>query len=156
MQRLISIIAALLLLLVSCSPRHLSQRDSTVIRYIDSIAWHDSTIISYLTKERYVDIVNPLDTLKLETTYAKATAYLDTANTVLKGSIENKDVPIETKIKWKEKLVYRDSIQIKEVEVPVEITKEVVKYPKSYWWFMGISILTVLGLALKIYLKFKL
>ena len=110
--------------------------------------------ITYLDKERYVDVVKPLDTLKLETSYAKAEAYLDTANVVLRGSIENKpDVPVKIQIKWKEKIVYRDSIVTK--EIPVEVTKEVTKYPKTYWWFMGFSILALVYLGLKLYLKFK-
>jgi len=129
-------------------------KEETIIHQIDSIAWHDSTIMHYLDKERYVDIVKPLDTLHLETSYAKATAYLDTANTVLRGEIENKDVPIKQTIKWKEKIVYRDATIIK--EVPVEVTKEVIKYPKTYWWFMAISILAVVYLGVKLYLKFKL
>ena len=101
-----------------------------------------------------MDIVKPLDTLKLETTYAKAEAYLDTANTVLRGTIENKsDAPVKTQIKWKEKIVYRDSIVTK--EVPVEVTKEVIKYPKTYWWFMAMSIAALVYIIIKVYLKFK-
>ena len=101
-----------------------------------------------------MDIVKPLDTLKLETTYAKAEAYLDTSNTVLRGTIENKsDVPVKTQIKWKEKIVYRDSTVIK--EVPVEVTKEVIKYPKTYWWFMAMSIAALVYIIIKVYLKFK-
>lgn len=132
------------------------ETEHTVVHYIDSIAWHDSTIIHYLTKERYVDITKPLDTLNLETSYAKAKAYLDTSMNVLKGSIENKDTPIETIIKWKEKTVYKDSIQVKEVPYPVEVTKEVVKYPKSYWWLLIFSIISALYFGVKTYLKFKL
>jgi hypothetical protein len=127
----------------------------TVTHYVDSIAWHDSTVVRYLDKERYVDVVNPMDTLNLETEYAKAEAYLDTSARVLKGSIENKDVPVETKIKWKEKIVYKDSIQIKEVPYPVEVIKEKIKYPKTYWWFLAISLLSLGYFGIKIYLKFK-
>ncbi len=144
------------LFLPSCGVVHRCRqiKEETIVHYIDSIAWHDSTVINYLTKERYVDIVKPLDTLKLETTYAKAEAYLDTANTVLRGTIENKsDAPVKTQIKWKEKIVYRDSTVIK--EVPVEVTKEVIKYPKTYWWFMAMSIAALVYIIIKVYLKFK-
>ena len=144
------------LFLPSCGVVHHCKpiKEETIVHYIDSISWHDSTVISYLTKERYVDIVKPLDTLKLETSYAKAEAYLDTANTALRGSIENKpDVPVKTQIKWKEKIVYRDSIVTK--EVPVEVIKEVTKYPKTYWWFMAISIAALVYIIIKVYLKFK-
>lgn len=149
-------IISTLLLIVGCGVTHNIPPESehTVTHYIDSICWHDSTVVRYLDKERYVDIVKPLDTLNLETTYAKAEAYLDTSISALRGSIENKDVPIKTEIKWKEKIVYKDSIQIKEVPYPVEVVKEKIKYPKSYWWFLAISILTLTYFGTKIYLKF--
>jgi hypothetical protein len=147
-----------LLLLTACGVTHHLPPESehTIVHYIDSIAWHDSTIIHYLTKERYVDITKPLDTLNLETSYAKAEAYLDTSMNVLRGSIENKDVPIETVIKWKEKIVYKDSIQVKEIPYPVEVPKEVTKYPKTYWWLLAFSILSAAYFGVKTYLKFKL
>lgn len=132
------------------------QKEETIVHYIDSIAWHDSTVITYLEKERYVDIVNPMDTLKMETSYAKAEAYLDTTFKALRGSIENKtDVPVITEIKWKEKIVYKDSIHNVEVPYPVEVVKEVVKYPKTYWWFMTISIIALVFAGLKVYFKIR-
>ena len=134
--------------------KYIPVKEQTIIHQIDSIAWHDSTIVTYLEKERYVDIVRPLDTLRLETSYAKAEAYLDTTYKALRGTIENKDTPVKTQIKWKEKIVYRDSIQTK--EGPVEVVKEVTKYPKSYWWFMGISVLALIYIGIRVYLKFKL
>ena len=128
-------------------------KEETIVHYVDSTRWHDTTIVSYVTKERYVDLVKPMDTLKLETTYAKAQAYMDTTFRALRGTIENKsDVPIKTQIKWKDRIVYKDSIVTK--EVPIEVIKEVTKYPKSYWWFMGISIAALLYIILKVYLKF--
>jgi len=147
-----------LLLLTACGVTHNvpPETEYTIIHYIDSIAWHDSTIIYYLTKERYVDITKPLDTLNLETSYAKAEAYLDTSMNVLRGSIENKDVSLETTIKWKEKILYKDSIQVKEIPYPVEVTKEITKYPKTYWWLLAFSILSVVYFGVKTYLKFKL
>lgn len=101
-----------------------------------------------------MDLVKPMDTLNLETSYAKAQAYMDTTFRALKGYIENKsDVPVKTQIKWKERIIYKDSIITK--EVPVEVIKEVTKYPKTYWWFLGISIAALIYIILKVYLKFK-
>lgn len=151
------ILFTLLLVIFSCSTAKPTQKEEIHITYKDSIAWHDSTVVTYLTKERYVDVVNPLDTLNLETSYAKAQAYLDTTKRALKGSIENKpDAPVKTKIKWKEKLVYKDTVITKEIPVEVIKYKEVTKYPKTYWWFMGISILSAVFVGIKMYLKFKL
>ena len=86
------------LCLPSCGlVKHCPQKEETIVHYIDSIAWHDSTVITYLEKERIVDVVKPYDTLNLETTYAKAQAYVDTTLRALKGSIENKsDIPVKT------------------------------------------------------------
>ena len=70
-------------------------------------------------------------------------------------AIISKGDSIKTVIKWKERIVYRDSIEKVEVPVPVEVTKEVTKYPKTYWWFMGFTILTALYVALKIYMRIK-
>lgn len=131
-------------------------KEETVVHYIDSTRWHDSTIVSYLTKERYVDIRSIYDTLHLETSYATATAYVDTSYKALKGIIENKDtVPVKTQIKWKERIVYKDSIRTVEKEIPVEVIKEVKVYPKTYWLFMAISIFALAYIILKVYLKFK-
>lgn len=131
-------------------------KEETIVHYIDSTIWHDSTVVNYLTKERYVDIRSIYDTLHLETSYAKAEAYVDTTYKGLKGTIENKsDVPVKTQIKWKERIVYRDSIRTVEKEVPVEVIKEVKVYPKTYWWFMAISIAALVYIILKVYLKFK-
>ena len=125
----------------------------TETHYVDSTRWHDSTIYYIVPIERYRDYTSLLDTLKLETSLAKAEAYVDTTNNTLKGSIENKKDSIKTVIKWKERIIQKDSLVYK--EVPVEVEKEVTKYPKSYWWFMGFTILTALYVTLKVYMKIK-
>lgn len=125
----------------------------TETHYVDSTRWHDSTIYYIVPIERYRDYTSLLDTLKLETSLAKAEAYVDTTNNTLKGSIENKKDSIKTVIKWKERIVQKDSLVYK--EVPVEVEKEVVKYPKSYWWFMGFTILAALYVAMKVYMRIK-
>ena len=154
MKKLIIALASLLLL--ACSPKHFPPKEEVIVRYVDSIAWHDTTIISYLEKERYSDFTSLLDTLVLETNYAKSETYIDTNNNVLKGSIENKITPVKTTIKWKEKVVYKDSIQIQTNYYPAETIKEVTKYPTTYWWFMGFTILALVYIIIKLYLKFKL
>lgn len=154
MKKLI-LIVALLGLTLSCSlTRKVVQVEHRVeTHYVDSTRWHDSTIYTTLPVERYRDYASMLDTLKLETSLAAATAYLDTTNKTINGSIENKKDPIKTVIKWKERVVYKDSLVTK--EVPVEVTKEVTKYPKSYWWFLGLSLLAIAYVAVKIYLKVR-
>jgi hypothetical protein len=142
------ILFLLILLVMSCGPIKqipvetiINYKDSTVVNTIDSVI--------YIPKERIVDVVAPYDTLKLETNMAKAEAYVDTTLHLLKGSIENKKGVTE-KIKYKEKLVYRDSVVTK--EVPVEVPVEVVKH-KHYWyepilWLFALLSIGYIGLKL--------
>ena len=133
-------------------------RDSTVVsyNYIDSVRFVDSTVYHHLYKEVYNDYTGLLDTLNLEDTYSKAKAYIDTTNKLLKGSIATKDVDIPVKIKWKEKLVYRDSVvyQKEEVPVPYEVEKKYI--PKFYKFCLFWFIATLAGIAALIYIKFFL
>lgn len=148
-------LTVLLLLTFGCgvTKKTIQIEHVTETHYVDSTRWHDSTIYYVVPVERYRDYTSLLDTLKLETSLAKAEAYVDTTNNTLKGSIENKKDSIKTVIKWKEKIVQKDSLVYK--EVPVEVEKEVTKYPKSYWWFMGFTLLTGIYFGLKVFLKVK-
>jgi len=146
MKNLIKIL--ILSLLVSCSiikPVPVQTQIKYEIR--DSINFKDSTVYHTLYKEVYKDYTNLLDTLKLSTSYADAKAYVDTSKMLLKGEIKNKDADVPVKIKWKEKIIYRDSIVTKEVPVPVEVEK--IKY-KHYWyesilWFLSIILVGIVG-----------
>ena len=148
-------LTALLALVVGCgiTRKTVVVEHVTETHYIDSTRWHDSTIYYTIPIERYRDYASLLDTLKLETSLAKAEAYVDTTNNTIRGTIENKKDSIKTVIKWKERIVQKDSLVYK--EVPVEVVKEVTKYPKSYWWFMGFTLLTGIYFGLKVFLKVK-
>lgn len=154
-MRKILYLTVLLLLTLGCgvSKKTAQVEHITETHYVDSTRWHDSTIYYIVPIERYRDYTSLLDTLRLETSLAKAEAYVDTTNNTLKGSIENKKDSIKTVIKWKERIVQKDSLVYK--EVPVEVEKEVTKYPKSYWWFMGFTLLTGIYFGLKVFLKVK-
>lgn len=157
MKKLLLILITSICIFSCGTTKTISTTTNTETHIVDSVAWHDSTVVTYITKERYRDIVNINDTLNLETDYAKAKAYIDTTTSTLKGEIENKDTtPVKTNIKWKEKIVYKDSIQIKEVEVPVEVEIVKTKYPTTYWIFLGITLLVVIYIGIKIYLKIKI
>lgn len=149
---------AFIVLLIGCSTtrRTVVIDHITETHYIDSTRWHDSTIYYTIPIERYRDYTSLLDTLHMETTMASAEAFVDTTTNTLKGSIENKQDSLKTVVKWKERIIYKDSIQIKEVPVEVEVVKTVTKYPKTYWVFMIISILALVLVAFKIYMKIKI
>ena len=144
---------AFIVLLIGCSTtrRTVVIDHITETHYIDSTRWHDSTIYYTIPIERYRDYTSLLDTLHIETTMASAQAYVDTTTNTLKGSIENKQDSLKTVVKWKERIIQKDSLVYQ--EVPVEVPVEVTKYPKSYWWFMGFTLLAGIYFGLKVFLK---
>lgn len=149
------LILMFILLLSSCSTiKYVPIQNDTVTNVRDSIVWHDSTIVNYITKERVVDIVPQYDTLLLETDYAKAMSYVDTTHHVLRGEIENKDtVPIKTEIKWKEKIVEKVVEVTKEVPVEVQIEKKYI--PQWCWYSLIANVIVLCFIGFKIYLKFR-
>ena len=142
------ILFLILLLFVSCS----------TIKYIP-VKGEDIYHTEYITKDSIVytpvevikEVVPELDTLYMETSVAKAKAYLDTNLSILKGEMKNKK-----EIIYKDKIVYRDSIIIQKQEVPVEV--EVVKkvVPCWCWLLLVINILTAIGFAIRLYFRFRL
>ena len=142
------ILFLILLLFVSCS----------TIKYVP-VKGEDIYHTEYVTKDSIVytpvevikEVVPELDTLYMETSVAKAKAYLDTNLNTLKGEMKNKK-----EIIYKDKIVYRDSIIIQKQEVPVEV--EVVKkvVPGWCWWMLGINILAAIVFAIRLYFRFRL
>ena len=150
-------LGAILILVASCGiGKPVVVRDSTnvIINYKDSINFIDSLVEIPIYKEYYRDYADMLDTLNLETSLAAAKAYLDTTNKKLNGSIQNKDTSIPYVIKWKEKVVYRDSIVYQRVEVPVPYEVVKTKHPKYEWFLLTWFVLSILGLALFVYWTF--
>lgn len=146
MKKLLLIIIAFLLCFVSCKTiQYVPIETDTKIEYRDTTVYKDSIV--YIPKETIKEVVPMLDTLSMETNMATATAWLDTTTTTLKGRLENKK-GIEYKYIYKDKIQYRDSIQIK--EVPVEVTKEVVKH-KHYFYEPILWLFTILSLFYIIY-----
>lgn len=145
MKRLIILLT---LLLTSCS----------TIKYVP-IKGEDIYHTEYITKDSIVytpvevikEVVPELDTLYMETTVAKAKAYLDTNLNILKGEMKNKK-----EIIYKDKIVYRDSIVIQKQEVPVEVEVEKKVVPSWCWWSLGINILVIIGFAIRLYFRFRL
>ena len=145
MKRLLLFI---LLLLTSCS----------TIKYVP-IKGEDIYHTEYITKDSIVytpvevikEVAPELDTLYMETTVAKAKAYLDTNLNILKGEMKNKK-----EIIYKDKIVYRDSIVIQKQEIPVEVEVEKKVVPSWCCWLLGINILVIIGFAIRLYFRFRL
>ena len=144
MKRLIILFT---LLLASCS----------TIKYVP-VKGDDIYHTEYITKDSIVytpvevikEVVPELDTLYMETSVAKAKAYLDTNLNALKGEMKNKK-----EIIYRDKIVYRDSIIIQKQEVPVEVEVEKKVVPSWVYYSLGLNILILsffLGrLILKLY-----
>lgn len=145
MKRLIILLT---LLLTSCS----------TIKYVP-IKGEDIYHTEYITKDSIVytpvevikEVVPELDTLYMETSVAKAKAYLDTNLNMLKGEMKNKK-----EIVYKDKIVYRDSIVIQKQEVPIEVPKEVKYIPRWVYYSLGFNILILCFFIGKLILRFYL
>ena len=143
----------LLLSFVGCSTTRyvpVKETEKEVINYKDSIRIRDSIIV--IPVERIVDIVPQYDTLKMETTQAKAKAYVDTTLHLLRGSIENKD-KAKTEVREVIRFVERtDTIYI-EKPVPYEVEKR-VRYVPAFFkftalFFVGVILLIIIRIVLK-------
>ena len=89
----------LLFIVCSCGPvRYIPIAKNETINIKDSVVLRDSTVITYLQKEKIKEIVPELDTLVMNTKYAKSISYLDTTTNTLQGTLEQLDsVPVKTK-----------------------------------------------------------
>ena len=94
MKRLL-LLAALPLLLASCGVCRRAPENNTNIRYVDSLVLRDSIVYVELPKEKDAAVVRLSDTLHMETSIAKAEAYVDTATNSLCGKVVNKELPLE-------------------------------------------------------------
>ena len=122
-------------------------KDSTVFHYIDSVRIHEAT--------RYKDMAWLGDTLQIKGQRSRMWAVADTTKEALFGGLEEDKVEEKTRIIYKDKIEYRDSVRTEQVPYPVEVEKIKKVYPK---WMIILSILGVLStavLAFQVYLKFK-
>lgn len=141
------ILFLILLLFVSCS----------TIKYVP-VKGEDIYHTEYIIKDSIVytpvevikEVVPELDTLYMETTVAKAKAYLDTNLNTLKGEMKNKK-----EIIYKDKIVYRDSIIIQKQEIPVEVEVEKKVIPSWVYYSLGLNILVIIGFAIRLYFRFR-
>ena len=142
------ILLIFLLLFTGCS----------TIKYVP-VKGEDIYHTEYVTKDSIVytpvevikEVVPDLDTLYMETSVAKAKAYLDTNLNILKGEMKNKK-----EIIYRDKIVYRDSIVIQKQEVPVEVEIEKKVVPGWCWCLLVINILVAIGFAIRLYFRFRL
>ena len=124
--------------------------EKEVVNYKDSIRIRDSIVV--IPVEKIVDVVPAYDTLLLETTQAKAKAYVDTTVHLLRGSIENKD-KAKTEVREVVKFVERTDTVYVEKPVPYEVEKK-VRYVPAFFkftalFFVGVILLIIIRIVLK-------
>lgn len=141
------------LLLVGCSTIKeipVKEIERVVNVYRDSLRIKDS--IRVIPVERIVDIVPEYDTLKMETSLAASTSWVDTVTHTLKGKLENKK---EAETKYIERIEYIEKIDTVYIQIPDPYPVEVEKTPKWAYYTLGICLILLVWLIAKIVLKFK-
>lgn len=112
----------------------------------------DTTILIQLPVEKIVNVT--LDTTSyVETSLAKSNVVIKNSE-LLMHSIENKDITLPSKIIYKD-IVRTDTITVVKTVYQDKVVER-TKYPTTYWIFMGFTLLCILYLGLKIYLKLKI
>lgn len=89
----------------------------------------------------------------LETSVAESDAEIDSLG-LLHHTLVNKKDSIKTKIQYVDKIIYRDSVEVR--EVPVEVKVPVPYIPKFYQFTFAFFGIFVLFIVVKIIRKFRI
>lgn len=146
MRNLIFIVICLFL--AACSPKVIYVKGDTTVEYRDSIVTKIDSVEVPVPFEVVKEITAVLDPLHMEITNAVADAWVDTNTNTLQGTLKSRGT-INTPVPTKEEYHSRDSIQIREIPVPYEVTK--YKVPNWCWWVLAWGILALLVFVLRIW-----
>lgn len=136
------------LLLSGCgTTKYVPVKETEYVR--DTVILKADTVRMTIPVEKIVEVVPQFDTLRMETSVAKAEAYADTATGTLKGKIENKPYEQKKEIQHTEKIRTVE----KRVEVPVEVVKWKYRIPHWVWYSLGFNLLFLFILILGIKIK---
>lgn len=144
------IILGLYGLIFGCSPPKYLPSSNIKIISKDSLYVHTEFVSAPIPIENH-SIVTPIKKSHLETSVATSDASIDTLG-MLHHTLTNKKDSIKTKIQYIDRIVYKDSIQIK--EVPVEVEKPVMYIPKFYQFTFIFFLGFVLFIIVKVVKKF--
>ena len=146
---LICLILAFYGLISGCSsPRYIPSSNIRIVSK-DSLVINTKLISVALPLESHT-IVTPTKKSHLETSVAESDASIDSLG-MLHHTLTNKKDSIKTKIQYVDKIVYRDSIQIK--EVPVEKPVPVRYIPKFHQFTFALFWIFVLFIVIKLLIK---
>ena len=134
----------------SCgTPKYITVKEKEYIK--DTVLIKADTVKVDIPVEVKVNVVPELDTLKMETSVAESTAYLDTLTQTLKGTLKNKKTELKKEIQVVEKTKYVEHKV--EVPVPVEVVK--TKVPRWAWVLLAVNVSLLVGFLIKIKTKFR-
>ena len=146
---LIIVILAFYGLISGCSsPRYISSSNMRIVSK-DSLIVHTELVSAALPLESHT-IVTPTKKSHLETSVAESDASIDSLG-MLHHTLTNKKDSIKTKIQYIDKIVYRDSIETK--EVPVEVPVPIRYIPKFYQFTFILFWIFVLFIVVKLLIK---
>ena len=135
------------LLLVSCTVTKYVPVET--IKEVSVTELVRDTVIIYKPSKDSISIQTKDTISHLETSLAVSEASI--SDGLLKHSIKNKD-SLKVKIEYKDRIVEK----IVKKEVPVEVIREVYKTPKWCWYLLGFNVILLLGLIIKLVIKWKL
>ena len=137
--------------LIGCStPKYLPSSDIRIIAK-DSLVINTKLISVALPLESHSIITKSKS--HLETSLAESDASIDSLG-LLHHTLVNKKDSIRTKIQYIDKIVYRDSVETK--EVPVEVKVPVPYVPKFYKFTFILFWIFVLFIVVKVIRKFRI
>ena len=129
--------------LTGCSSQKYIQSSNIRIIAKDSLFVQTKLISVAIPIENH-SIVTPTKKSHLETSVAESDAEIDSLG-LLHHTLVNKKDSLKSKIQYIDKIVYRDSVEVKEVPVPVEVKVPYVpKFYKFTFAFFGIFVLFVI------------
>lgn len=138
------------LLLSGCrATKYVPVKETEYVR--DTVILKADTVRLTIPVEKIVEVVPQFDTLRMETSVAKAEAYADTATGTLKGKIENKPYEKKKETRSTEKIRTVE----KRVEVPVEVVKWKYRTPHWVWYSLGFNVLLLFLFILILGIKIK-
>lgn len=136
------------LLLSGCgTTKYVPVKETEYVR--DTVILKADTVRMTIPMEKIVEVVPQFDTLRMETSVAKAEAYLDTLTQTLKGQLKNKKTELKKEIQTIEKTKFVE----RKVEVPVPFEVVKTKVPRWAWFSLGFNLLVLLILILKLKIK---
>lgn len=129
--------------LTGCSTQKYIPTSNIKIVSKDSLVVHTELVSVAIPNESH-SIITKSEKSHLETSVAESDAEIDSLG-LLHHTLVNKKDSISTKIQYIDKIVYRDSVEVREVPVEVKVpVRYIPKFYKFTFAFFGIFVLFVI------------